>query len=111
MNFKYKEVKDNNLSKLSKNERDKRKAINAFRIAYELSSLDLYLELRKMRKDILFIYGSKDSLLSIKPIESIFGLITNIHLAIFEDVRHYIFTFDLHKLARKIDLFFSDNKV
>lgn len=95
----------------NKNERTKAKALNAFRIAYQLSSLDLYKELRKMRKDILFVYGSKDALLSIKPLESIFGIISNIHLAIFEDVRHFIYTFNSEKLAKKIDLFFSTSSV
>lgn len=111
MNINYKEIKGKNLHEISSKERIKAKAINAFRIAYELSSLDLYSELRKMRKDTLFIYGDKDGLLSIKPLESIFGIITNIHLAIFEDVRHYIYTFDSTKLAKKIDLFFNGNRV
>lgn len=87
------------------------KALNAFRIVYLLSSVDLYKYLRKVRKDILFIYGRNDALLSIKPLEPIFGVLNNIHLAIFEDVRHYIFTYNPEGLSEKIDLFFSGNKV
>ena len=111
MNFDFKFNRGREMRQTSKKEVDKAKAINAFRIAYELSSLDLYKELRKMRKDILFVYGSRDGLLSIKPLESIFGIITNIHLAIFEDVRHYIYTFNPKELAGKIDLFFSTSSV
>lgn len=106
--------KDGDKTKLYRdfiNERVKRKAVNAFRIAFELSSMDLYSVLRKVRKDILFIYGSRDTLLSIKPLQSVFGVLNNVHLAIFEDVRHYVFTYNPKELSEKIDLFFSDNNV
>lgn len=81
--------------------------VNAMRIVYYLSSIDLYKVLRKVRKDVLFVYGIRDSLLSIKPIQPIFGVLNNIHLAIFEDVRHFIFSFNSQELAEKIDLFFT----
>ena len=86
-------------------------AVNAFRFAYLLSSTDLYKYLRSVRKDILLVYGTKDSLLSIKPLQPILGIMNNIHLAIFEDVRHYIFTYISEELAEKIDLFFEGNNV
>ena len=83
------------------------RAVSAIKIVYYLSSIDLYKILRKVRKDILFVYGSHDSLLSIKPLQPVFGILNNIHLAIFEDVRHYVFSFNSVELAEKIDLFFS----
>ncbi len=86
-------------------------AINAFKIMYLLSSTDLYKYLRKVRKDILLVYGTKDSLLSIRPLQPLLGIMNNIHLAIFEDVRHYIFTYNSEELAEKIDLFFSRDTV
>jgi pimeloyl-ACP methyl ester carboxylesterase len=86
-------------------------AINAFNIMYLLSSTDLYKYLRKVRKDILLVYGTKDSLLSIRPLQPLLGIMNNIHLAIFEDVRHYIFTYNSEELAQKIDLFFSRDTV
>lgn len=86
-------------------------AVNAFRIMYLLSSTDLYKYLRKVRKDILLVYGTKDSLLSIRPLQPLLGIMNNIHLAIFEDVRHYIFTYNSEELAQKIDLFFSNDAV
>jgi pimeloyl-ACP methyl ester carboxylesterase len=86
-------------------------AINAFKIMYLLSDTDLYKYLRKVRKDILLVYGTKDSLLSIRPLQPLLGIMNNIHLAIFEDVRHYIFTYNSEELAQKIDLFFSRDTV
>lgn len=86
-------------------------AVNAFRIAYLLSNTDLYKYLRKVRKDILLVYGTKDSLLSIRPLQPLLGIMNNIHLAIFEDVRHYIFTYNSKELSEKIDLFFSRDTV
>ncbi len=86
-------------------------AVNAFKIMYILSSTDLYKYLRKVRKDILLVYGTKDSLLSIRPLQPLLGIMNNIHLAIFEDVRHYIFTYNSEELAHKIDLFFSHDTV
>ncbi len=86
-------------------------AINAFRIVYLLSNTDLYKYLRKVRRDILLVYGTKDSLLSIRPLQPLLGIMNNIHLAIFEDVRHYIFTYNSKELAEKIDLFFSEDTV
>jgi pimeloyl-ACP methyl ester carboxylesterase len=86
-------------------------AVNAFKIAYLLSSTDLYKYLRSVRKDILLVYGTKDSLLSIRPLQPLLGIMNNIHLAIFEDVRHYIFTYNSEELAEKIDLFFSQDAV
>lgn len=82
-------------------------ATNAFKIAYLLSSADLYKYLRRVRKDILLVYGTKDSLLSIRPLQPLLGIMNNIHLVIFEDVRHYIFTYNSHDLAEKIDKFFK----
>jgi pimeloyl-ACP methyl ester carboxylesterase len=99
------------IDKILSFKRPNMKVVNAFRIAYLLSNVDLYKVLRKVRKDILFIYGRNDALLSIKPLEPIFGILNNIHLAIFEDVRHYIFTYNPEGLAEKIDLFFSSNNV
>lgn len=81
-------------------------AVNAFKIAYLLSSTDLYKYLRSVRKDILLVYGTRDTLLSIRPLQPLLGIMNNIHLAIFEDVRHYIFTYNSEELAQKIDLFF-----
>lgn len=92
-------------------EDDAERAINAYNIAYELSSLDLYKKLKQIRKDILIIYGSKDSLLSIKPLAPFFGVFNNIRLAIFQDVRHFLYTYDKKELAEKIDLFFSGEKL
>lgn len=86
-------------------------AVNAFKIMYLLSSTDLYKYLRRVRKDILLVYGTKDSLLSIRPLQPLLGIMNNIHLAIFEDVRHYIFTYNSEELAHKIDLFFSRDTV
>lgn len=99
------------ISRILKLKRPNMRAVNAIRIVYYLSSIDLYKVLRKVRKDILFVYGIRDSLLSIKPIEPIFGVLNNIHLAIFEDVRHFIFSFNSRELAEKIDLFFSRDTV
>ncbi len=93
------------------NEDVAQKAINAFNIAYELSSLDLYKTLKKIRKDILIVYGMKDSLLSIKPLVPFFGVFNNIRLAIFQDVRHFLYTYNNDDLAEKIDLFFSGDTV
>jgi len=86
------------------------KVVNAFKIMYSLSSIDLYKYLRKVRKDILIIFGTKDNLLTLKPLEPIFGLFNNIHLSIFEDVRHFMLSFNATDLSTKIDLFFSNNK-
>lgn len=86
-------------------------AVNAFKIAYLLSSTDLYKYLRSVRKDILLVYGTKDSLLSIRPLQPLLGIMNNIHLAIFQDVRHYIFTYNSEELAEKIDLFFSRDTI
>jgi len=85
-------------------------AVNAFRIAYLLSSADLYKYLRRVRKDILLVYGTRDSLLSIRPLQPLLGIMNNIHLAIFEDVRHYVFTYNSQELAEKIDKFFEKQK-
>lgn len=86
-------------------------AVNAFRVVYLLSSTDLYKYLRRVRKDILLVYGTKDSLLSIRPLQPLLGIMNNLHLAIFQDVRHYIFTYDAEELAEKIDLFFDGNSL
>lgn len=111
MSISYKEDKYINLYKKFKKERVKRKALYAFKIAYELSSLDLFSVLRKVRKDILFIYGNKDEVLSIVPVKPLFKILNNMHLIIFEDVRHYIYTYDTKQLSKKIDLFFAGNNV
>lgn len=89
------------------------KAVNAFKIAYLLSSVDLFKYLRKVRKDILLVYGTRDSLLSIRPLEPLFGVLNNIHLAIFQDVRHSVISYNPDDLAKKIDLFFigSNEKI
>ena len=92
-------------------EKVKNKAINALKYAYQLNSLDLYSYLRRIRKNVLIVYGTKDSLLSIKPLEPLFGVLNNIHLAIYEDVRHYIFSYNAEDLSKKIDLFFESNTV
>lgn len=86
-------------------------AVNAFRFAYLLSNTDLYKYLRKVRKDILLVYGTKDSILSIRPLQPLLGIMNNLHLAIFQDVRHYIFTYNSNELAEKIDLFFSKDSL
>lgn len=99
------------ISRILKLKRPNMRAVNAIQIVYYLSSIDLYKILRKVRKDILFIYGVRDSVLSIKPVEPIFGVLNNIHLAIFEDVRHFIFSFNAKELGEKIDLFFSRDNV
>lgn len=85
--------------------------VNAFRFAYLLSSTDLYKYLRRVRRDILLVYGTRDSLLSIRPLQPLLGIMNNIHLAIFQDVRHYIFTYNSNELAEKIDLFFSKDTI
>ena len=87
------------------------RAVNAIKIVYMLSSMDLYKILRKVRKDILIIFGTHDGLLSMKPLEPIFGVFNNIHLSIYQDVRHFMFSYNAHDLAEKIDLFFGDNNV
>lgn len=87
------------------------KAVNAFKIAYLLSSVDLFKYLRKVRKDILLVYGTRDSLLSIRPLEPLFGVLNNIHLAIFQDVRHSVISYNSEDLAHKIDLFFDRDTV
>lgn len=92
-------------------EKVKNKAINALKYAYQLNSLDLYSYLGSIRKNVLIVYGTKDSLLSIKPLEPLFGVLNNIHLAIYENVRHYIFSYNTEDLAKKIDLFFESNTV
>lgn len=86
-------------------------AVNAFKIAFLLSSTDLYKYLRSVRRDILLVYGTKDTLLSIRPLQPLLGIMNNLHLAIFEDVRHYIFTYNSQELAKKIDLFFSSDSL
>lgn len=98
---------DINYLKRLKKQRVRRKAINALKYAYMLNSLDLYSALAKIRKDVLLVYGSKDSFLKLKPLEPLFGIINNIHLVIFENVRHYIYSFDSENLTQKIDLFFK----
>lgn len=99
------------ITKILNSKRPNLQVVNAFRIAYLLSSTDLYKYLRSVRKDILLVYGTRDSLLSIKPLEPLLGVLNNIHLAIFQDVRHYIFTYNPADLAKKIDLFFSEDTV
>ncbi|EKE05657.1 MAG: alpha/beta superfamily hydrolase/acyltransferase [uncultured bacterium] len=83
------------------------RAVNAIKIVYYLSSIDLYKYLRKIRKDILMIFGTRDGLLSMKPLEPVFGVFNNIHLSIYQDVRHFMVSYNAHDLAEKIDLFFS----
>ena len=97
------------ITKLMSLKKPNLKVVNAFRVAYLLSNVDLYKYLRKVRKDILVVYGRRDALLSIRPLEPLFGVLNNIHLAIFEDVRHYIFSYNSEDLANKIDLFFQKN--
>lgn len=99
------------ISKLLMLKNPNMKAVNAIRIIYYLSSIDLYKYLRKIRKDILVIFGTKDNVLSIKPLEPLFGLFNNIHLSVFEDVRHFMLSYNPVDLARKIDLFFIGNPV
>ncbi len=99
------------INKILKFKRPNMRVINAFKIAYLLSSVDLYKYLIKVRKDILFVYGRHDSLLSIRPLEPLFGVLNNIHLAIYENVRHYIFSYNPNDLAEKITLFFNNNKL
>jgi len=81
------------------------RAVNAINIVYYLSSIDLYKILRKVRKDILVIFGTRDNILSMKPLEPIFGVFNNIHLSIYEDVRHFMFSYNSIDLATKIDEF------
>lgn len=83
------------------------KAINAFRIVYLLSNTDLYKYLRKVRKDILLVYGTKDPVLKMRRLQPLFGVLNNIHLAVFEDVRHFVVSYNPKDLAEKINLFFS----
>lgn len=92
-------------------EKTKQKAINAFRLAYELSSIDLYSVLQRVRKDTLFIYGKRDSLLKITPLLPIFTIVNKLHLIVFEDVRHFLYTFSARELSEKIDLFFNSDNV
>lgn len=87
------------------------KTVNAFKLAYLLSNTDLYKLLRKVRKDILLVYGTRDSLLSLKPLEPLLGILNNIHLAIFQDVRHSVVSYNAKDLAEKIDLFFREDHV
>lgn len=94
-----------------KKEKARKKAVTALKYAYQFNNLDLYSILRKIRKDTLLVYGTKDSLLSLKPLEPLFGILTNIHLAIYEDVRHYILSYNHEDLAKKIDLFFRADHV
>jgi pimeloyl-ACP methyl ester carboxylesterase len=99
------------ITKILNSKKPNLQAVNAFRVAYLLSSTDLYKYLRSVRKDILLVYGTRDTLLSIKPLEPLLGVLNNIHLAIFQDVRHYIFTYNSADLAEKIDLFFVGDHV
>ncbi len=99
------------ISKILNSKKPNLYAVNAFKIAYLLSNTDLYKYLRRVRKDILLVYGTKDSLLSIRPLQPLLGIMNNLHLAIFQDVRHYIFTYDAEELAEKIDLFFDGNSI
>jgi len=94
-----------------KKEKVRKKAVNALKYAYQLNSLDLYAYLKRIRKDVLIVYGTKDSFLRIKPLEPLFGVLNNIHLAIYEDVRHYIFSYNAEDLSKKIDLFFEGDNV
>lgn len=109
--YSYKDKSNKQIILEFKKEKVKRRAIYAFSIAYELSNLNLYSYLSKIRKDVLFIYGKKDPLLSIKPLRPIFKVFNNIHLAIFEDVRHHMYTYNHEELAKKINLFFKGNTV
>lgn len=111
LDYSYNHKIDKAVLKQIKKERVKRRAINAFKIVYQLSNLDIYKFLRKIRKDVLLVYGSRDPLLSLRPLESIFGVLTNIHLAVFEDVRHFVFGFPNAELSKKIDLFFKGSRV
>lgn len=85
--------------------------VNAFQIVYYLSRIDLYKYLRKVRRDILIIFGTRDNILSLKPLEPIFGIFNNIHLSIFQDVRHFVISYNFSDLANKIDLFFSKDQL
>lgn len=87
------------------------RAVNAIQIVYYLSSIDLYKILRKVRKDILVIFGTRDGILSMKPLEPIFGIFNNIHLSVYQDVRHFVLSYNASDLAEKIDLFFSGDTV
>ena len=109
--YSYNHKLDKEVIKRIKRERVKRRAVNAFKIVYQLSSMDIYKLLRRIRRDVLIVYGTKDPLLSMKPLETVFGTITNIHLAIFEDARHFIPSPQTHELAKKIDLFFKNPNV
>lgn len=99
------------IQKILNSKKPNMQAVNAFRIAYLLSNTDLYKLLRKVRKDILLVYGTRDSLLSLKPIEPLLGILNNIHLAIFQDVRHSVVSYNTEDLAKKIDLFFREDSV
>jgi pimeloyl-ACP methyl ester carboxylesterase len=92
---------------VSKTRGVKKRAVRACKIAIELSQLDLFSLISKIEKEILVVYGSKDSLLNLLPIKPIFRTYTNIHLKIFRNTRHFIYTFDTKKLAKVIDLFFD----
>lgn len=96
------------IQKILNSKRPNLHAVNAFKIAFLLSNTDLYRYLRKVRKDILLVYGTRDSLLSLKPLEPILGILNNIHLAIFQDVRHGVISYNPNDLANKIDLFFKE---
>ena len=87
------------------------RAVNAIQIVYYLSSIDLYKILRKVRKDILVIFGTRDGILSMKPLEPVFGIFNNIHLSVYQDVRHFVLSYNASDLAEKIDLFFSGDTV
>lgn len=99
------------ISKILNSKKPNLYVVNAIKVAYLLSSTDLYKYLRSVRKDILLVYGTRDSLLSIRPLQPLLGIMNNIHLAIFQDVRHYIFTYNSEELAEKIDLFFSQDTI
>ncbi len=95
------------LSKILLLKEPNKKFINAIKIVYMLSSVDLYKYLRRVRKDILMIFGTRDHLLSLKPLEPIFGVFNNIHLSIYEDVRHFMVSYNAVDLGIKIKKFLS----
>lgn len=90
-----------------KNEKVKRRAINAFNLMFQLSSLDLYKLLYGIRRDIMVIYGKKDNIVSIDVIKPILKISSHLNLNIFEDKRHFVYSYDPTDLSKKIEDFFN----
>lgn len=88
-----------------KKERIKKRAINAFSLMYQLSLLDLYKLLYAIRKDIMIVYGKKDHIINMDIVKPLLKISNTLNLQIFEDKRHFVYSYDAEDLSKKIDDF------